>query len=216
MNWTARKITTVSLLSAMAVIVNLFIRFPIIPAVAHFLRYEPKDVLIVIGGFIYGPMVSFIMSFICSILEMLMFGGNILDVLMNMIATCSFACLAAYTYQHRHTKRGATLGLVLGAIAMVLTMTLWNYIVTPIYFHIPRQEVVKLLLPGIIPFNIFKASANTLLTLLIYKSIVGFLRRKQLIKDYNQAKPLNAGMVMLILFCLISLILGILIYLDIL
>ena len=53
-----KKITTVGMLCAMAMIVNVLISFPIVPAVS-FLRYDPKDILIVIGGFIYGPMISF-------------------------------------------------------------------------------------------------------------------------------------------------------------
>ena len=41
-----KKITTVGMLCAMAMIVNVFISFPIVPAVS-FLRYDPKDILIV-------------------------------------------------------------------------------------------------------------------------------------------------------------------------
>ena len=44
-----KKITTVGMLCAMAMIVNVLISFPIVPAVS-FLRYDPKDILIVIGG----------------------------------------------------------------------------------------------------------------------------------------------------------------------
>ena len=95
-----KKITTVGMLCAMAMIVNVLISFPIVPAVS-FLRYDPKDILIVIGGFIYGPMISFLMSFICSVFEIMLKGGNILDVLMNMVSTCSFACMAAFMYKKK-------------------------------------------------------------------------------------------------------------------
>ena len=101
-----KKITTVGMLCAMAMIVNVFISFPIVPAVS-FLRYDPKDILIVIGGFIYGPMTSLLMSFICSIFEIMLKGGNILDVLMNMVSTCSFACMAAFVYKKVHNQKGA-------------------------------------------------------------------------------------------------------------
>lgn len=99
-----KKITTVGMLCAMAMIVNVFISFPIVPAVS-FLRYDPKDILIVIGGFIYGPMTSLLMSFICSIFEIMLKGGNILDVLMNMVSTCSFACMAAFVYKKVHNQK---------------------------------------------------------------------------------------------------------------
>ena len=38
----------------------------VIPNVAGFLSYEPKDAVIVIAGFIYGPMTSFLISVIVS------------------------------------------------------------------------------------------------------------------------------------------------------
>ena len=90
-----KKITTVGMLCAMAIIVNLMIHFPIIPSVS-FLKYDPKDIIIVIGGFIFGPLTTFIMSAITSVLEIMYRGGTILDVLMNMISTCTFALSAAY------------------------------------------------------------------------------------------------------------------------
>ena len=50
MNMTTKKITTLGMLCALAVIVNLLIHFPLIPSV-EFLSYDAKDVIIVIGGF---------------------------------------------------------------------------------------------------------------------------------------------------------------------
>ena len=54
-----KKLTTIAILSAMAMVLNLLIQFPIVPALS-FLSYDPKDIIIVIAGFIYGPMTSFI------------------------------------------------------------------------------------------------------------------------------------------------------------
>ena len=71
-----KKITRVGMLCAMAMIVNVFISFPIVPAVS-FLRYDPKDILIVIGGFIYGPMTSLLMRLISSNIEIKYKGGII-------------------------------------------------------------------------------------------------------------------------------------------
>ena len=79
-----KKLTTIAILSAMAMVLNLLIHFPLVPAVS-FLSYDPKDIIIVIAGFIYGPMTSFIMSVLCSFLEIVFRGGNLLDVLMDEI-----------------------------------------------------------------------------------------------------------------------------------
>ncbi|WP_276890645.1 ECF transporter S component [Dubosiella newyorkensis] len=181
-NSKTKKITVIGLLCAMAMVLNLLISFPIVPAVP-FLKFDPKDIIIVIGGFMYGPMTALIISAITSVLELLFRGGTILDVLMNMIASCTYACTAAFIYKKMHTKQGAMIGLIVGTLFNCVSMVIWNYIVTPIYYGMPREAVVNLLLPGIVPFNLIKCGINSGSTLLIYKPIVTALRHSGLVKE---------------------------------
>lgn len=197
-----KKIASIGVLSAMAMVVALFIRFPIVPAVA-WLQYEPKDVIIVIGGFLYGPMSSFIMSAICSILEIMLKGGTYIDVIMNMISTCAFACPAAYLYKKYHTKNGAIIGLIIGTILSVVCMLIWNYIMTPIYYQMPREAVVALLLPGILPFNLIKCGVNAIITILLYKPLVTILRRTHL-ADKEGATNKYTGIILVVLFIIVT------------
>ena len=182
MRMSTKKITTVGMLCALAVIVNLLIHFPMVPAVS-FLSYDPKDIILVIGGFIYGPLTAFLMSLITSFLEIMYRGGTLLDVLMNVISSCTFACVAAWIYKRNHTRSGAYIGLALGTLCCVLSMLLWNYIVTPIYFGMPREAVVAILLPGILPFNLLKCTMNAGVTLFLYKPIVSLFRRGNLVEQ---------------------------------
>lgn len=209
MNNTTKKVTTVGMLCGMAMVINLLISFPIVPAVS-FLSYDPKDIVIIIGGFIYGPFVSFVMSAICSVLEIMFRGGTILDVLMNMISTCTLACLAAWIYKRNHTKKGAIIGLVAGIFAMTISMVAWNYVVTPIYYGMPKEAVVALMLPGIIPFNLIKAGINAGATLFLYKPVVGALRKSNLVAQGNNATSMTHGMVILGGFVVISMVVVIL------
>ena len=64
---------------------------------------------------------------------------------------------------------------------MITVMLLWNYLVAPVYMGYPREEVVKLLLPAFLPFNLIKSSLNALLTMLLYQPVVHILRRKHLL-----------------------------------
>lgn len=206
MNMTTKKITTLGMLCALAVIVNLLIHFPLIPSV-EFLSYDAKDVIIVIGGFIYGPGSAFIMSVITSLLETMYRGGNLLDVLMNVISTCTFACVAAWIYKRDHTREGAFIGLGAGIVCCVLSMLLWNYIVTPIYFGMPREAVVSILIPGILPFNLLKCGLNTGLTLFLYKPIVGVFRRTSLVEHSSGGDhAITKGTVLIGLFICASVI----------
>jgi riboflavin transporter len=200
-----KKITTIAMLTAMAMVLNLLIQFPIVPAVS-FLSYDPKDIIIVIGGFIYGPFTSFIMSALCSFLEIAFRGGNLLDVLMNMISTCTFACVAAAIYKYNHTKNGAIIGLVSGIICCTLSMTLWNYVVTPYYYNMPRSAVVAMLLPGIIPFNLIKAGLNSAFAMLIYKPVVSALRSAHFVQDSQSKEGLTKDVAIVCAFILVTLI----------
>lgn len=201
----SKKITTIGILCALAMILNLFAFIPLVPTVT-WLTYDPKDIIIVIGGFIYGSATSLIMSGICSVLEIMIKGGTILDVVMNMISTCSFACVAAAIYKHKHTKQGAMIGLIVGVMVTVLNMTIWNYIVTPIYYGMPREAVVALLLPGIIPFNLLKAGLNAGITLLLYKSLVTILRKMNFVETGTQSLQHSHSLVWVGLFMTITIL----------
>lgn len=154
-----------------------------------FLKYDPKDVIITLGGLIWGPLTSCIVSVIVSSIEMMTVSETgILGCIMNIISTCSFACTAAFIYKKRHTLSGALLGLILGSAAMVAIMLLWNYLITPLYMGYPREAVVKLLLPAFLPFNLLKAGLNASITFYLYKPVVIALRKSGFVESQNASK----------------------------
>ena len=60
-----KKITTTAMLCAIAYVVVVVGRIPVV----LFLKYDPKDIIITLGGLIWGPMTSFIVSVIVSLIE---------------------------------------------------------------------------------------------------------------------------------------------------
>ena len=204
MKLTTKKLTTLGMLCALAIIVNLMIHFPIVPAVS-FLSYDPKDVVILIGGFIYGPSSAILMSAIVSVLELMYRGGTFIDVLMNMISTLAFVLPASYLYKNNRSKKSAIYGLVIGIVLNVIVMLVWNYIVTPIYYQMPREAVVALLLPGILPFNLIKSSVNAIITLAIYKPIVSILRKGKFVSQDNEERNISKEIIYVGLFIAVTL-----------
>lgn len=176
-----KKITTTAMLCAAAYVVVVVVgRIPVV----LFLKYDPKDIIITLGGLIWGPMTSFIVSVIVSLIEMVTISENgILGCIMNMISTCSFACTASVIYKKKRTLSGAVTGLVTGSLVMVLVMLLWNYLITPIYMGYPREAVAELLVPAFLPFNLLKAGLNAGFTFLLYKPITTALRKAGYISD---------------------------------
>lgn len=174
-----KKLTTVGMLCAFAYVAVALGRIPIV----LFLKYDPKDVVIVIGGLIFGPLTSLTMALIVSFVEMLTISSTGLwGCVMNVISSASFACTAAFVYKKHRTKRGATAALAAGWGCQIAVMMLWNWLVAPIYMGYPREAVEALLLTAFLPFNLLKGGLNAGITFLIYKPVVTALRRLHLVE----------------------------------
>lgn len=174
-----KKMVLLAMLAAISYLLVSLVRIPVV----LFLKYEPKDVVITIGGFLFGPMASFMVSLVVSLLEMVTVSDTgPIGCVMNLLSTCSFACTAALIYKKKHTLRGAITGLILGSVLMVITMLLWNWLITPWYMGVDRGTVEGMLLPAFLPFNLLKAGLNSALTLSLYKPLVTALRKVHLIE----------------------------------
>lgn len=174
MNSKTKRVTTIGMLCAITYATMVVGRIPII----LFLKYDPSDVIVTLGGFIWGPMTSCIVSVIVATLEMITVSDTgILGCIMNIVQTLSFACTASVIYKKKHTLSGAVIGLASGWLITVVVMLLWNYLVTPLYMGYPREAVVELLLPAFLPFNLLKGGLNASITFLLYKPIVTALRK---------------------------------------
>ena len=171
MKFSAKKITTTAMLAAIAYVIMVFVRIPLIPA-APFLEYDPKDVLFVIIGFLIGPVEALVSIILVCLLEMVTVSDSgPIGLLMNVIASVCFVLPAAFIYSKFKKLPGAIIGLIVGVICMTGSMVLWNYWITPIYMNTPREVVAGTLLPVFVPFNLIKATLNMALTLIIYKPI---------------------------------------------
>ena len=183
---TTKELTTLAMLTAIAYTLVATIRIPIV----LFLKYEPKDVVITIGGFLMGPGAVLISSFVVALIEMFTISDTgIIGCIMNLLSTCSFAFTAAYVYKRRHTMAGAIAGLIVGTVVMVCTMLLWNYLITPLYMTgTSRSDIAGMLVPVFLPFNLLKAGLNSGFILLLYKPVVNGLRRAGLLPNASTQK----------------------------
>ena len=208
MNIKTRKITMIAMLCAITYVVMAVGRVPVI----LFLKYDPSDVIVTLGGLIWGPMTSCIVSVTVAVIEMITVSDTgILGCIMNIVQTLSFACTAAVIYKKRHDLSGAVLGLSAGCIITVIVMLLWNYLVTPLYMGYPREAVAEMLLPVFLPFNLLKGGLNAALTFLLYKPVITALRKSGFVDA--SAKPgrtRHTGMLLMAVLVIITCVLVIL------
>ena len=189
-----RKLVLLAMLTAVAYMVVSLVRIPVV----LFLSYEPKDVVITIGGFLLGPMASFIISLVVALIEMVTISSTgPIGCLMNLLSSTCFACTAAFVYKRRHTLSGAVIGLGIGSVVMVAVMLLWNYLITPLYMGVERESVAALLVPAFLPFNLLKAGFNSALTLGLYKPLVTALRKTGLIENSSGSSSSKTGIYLL-------------------
>ena len=203
-----KKMVSLAMFAAIAYVIVSVIRIPVV----LFLKYEPKDVIITVGGFIFGPMASFIISLVVSLLEMVSISDTgIIGCIMNLLSTCTFACTAAYVYKKWHTINGAVVGLAVGSVLMVGAMLLWNWLITPLYMGTDRATIASMLIPFFLPFNLLKAGLNSALTLSLYKPLVGALRKVGLVETHGE-KSSKAGLYIFAGILLITCILLLLVF----
>ena len=96
-------------------------------------------------------------------------------------------------------------------------MTLWNYLIAPIYMGYPREAIVELLIPAFLPFNLIKGGLNAAITMLLYKPAVTALRRSNLIESKRDSDKMriNIGVLLVALLMIITCVLLILSFNDI-
>lgn len=185
MKMSVKKLVLLAMLAAVSYMIVALVRVPVV----LFLKYEPKDVVITIGGFLLGPLASFVVSAVVSLLEMVTVSETgPIGCLMNLLSTCAFSCTAAFIYKHKRTLGGAVAGLAVGSMLMVAVMLLWNWLVTPLYMGVERYVVESLLLPAFLPFNLLKAGLNSAFVLFLYKPLVTALRKTGLVEG-SPGKP---------------------------
>lgn len=167
-----KKLTLLGMLTAAAYLVMLLVKIPV-----GFLSLEPKDAVLAVTGFMFGPAEALAVTALVAFIEMCTVSGTgIIGLAMNLLSSGFFACTAAAVYKKRRTLKGAVTGLVLGTLVMAAMMVLWNYIITPLYMKVPRAEVAGMLMTLFLPFNLLKGALNSAVCVLVYKPLSKMLR----------------------------------------
>ena len=90
-----RRLTAMAMLTALSYITVVLIRIPVV----LFLNYEPKDVFLTIGGFLFGPIAGLCMSIAVALVEMVTISSTgPIGMLMNCVSSCLFELLLYLDY----------------------------------------------------------------------------------------------------------------------
>lgn len=204
-----KTLVSLAMLTAIAYVVMCLSK--LLPQVMNFLQFDLKDTIICIGGFIFGPLAAALVSIVVALIEMFTVSDTgIIGFIMNVLATCSLCCTASFIYKKKHTMFGAVIGLAVGTVVLTAVMTLWNFLITPLYMpFVTRDQIVTMLVPIFIPFNAIKGGMNMAAVLLLYKPVVGALRKAHLVESSSSGKKgsFNLGFLLFALALLATFVL---------
>jgi riboflavin transporter FmnP len=166
--WSTKQLVTMALMGAIAILLS-FVEFPIMPA-ASFLKLDIALVPAAVVGFAYGAGPGVLVGIVYAVAHAAI-DGNWVGGLMNIIVAIAFITPASAIYKHNRTLKGAIIGMVVSAVLMVVAAIIANLVIDPIFYGIPFDAVMGLIVPAILPFNIIKAVVISILTAVVYKSI---------------------------------------------
>ncbi|RGL79261.1 ECF transporter S component [Bifidobacterium pseudocatenulatum] len=170
--WSTKRIAMYALFVALSMAVS-FVEFPIVPGV-EWLKYDPSGIVSLVAGFAYGPAAAVIVSVLGFLPHLF---TNPWGTLMAVLVALALSVPAALIYRRNKTRKGAVIGIIVGAIAALAVAIVGNVIVTPFYAHMTTAQVVALIVPALLPFNVLKFTIHGVVTFLIYKPISNLLNR---------------------------------------
>ena len=160
--WSTKRIAMYALFVALSMAVS-FIEFPIIPGV-QWLKYDPSG----------GPAAAVIVSVLGFVPHLF---TNPWGTLMAVLVALALSVPASLIYKKNKTRKGALIGIIVGAVVALAVAIVGNIIVTPFYAHMTTAQVVALIVPALLPFNALKFTIHGVVTFLIYKPISNLLNR---------------------------------------
>lgn len=169
-----KRLTVLAMFAAISILLVYCIHFPLFPA-TPFLEYDPADIPILLGTLLYGPLPGLALTFVVSVIQGLTVSAQsgVIGIIMHFVATGSFVLVTGFLCRKNRSRGRVILSLLAGVLVMTAVMSLWNLILTPIFMKAPREMVLELMLPAILPFNFIKAGVNGLIAYLLFRSLQG-------------------------------------------
>lgn len=141
--------------------------------VSGFLEIELSDLPALIIALAYGPLAGVLVEFIKNLLHCLMTSTGFVGEFSNFVVNGTMCFVAGMIYKHNRTFRGALWALLAGTLVMSFVGIFSNlFIMLPLYMKdVPFAAKLKLTLGTILPFNLVKGAAISVITVLVYKKI---------------------------------------------
>ncbi len=189
-----RTMVQIGMLGAISVILMMF-EIPLWFAPA-FYKMDLSEIPVLIGSFAMGPVAGAAIELVKVLLHLLFKGSSTAGVgdFANFLVGCAFVVPAGWIYQRKKTKKHAIIGMVVGAVLMIVAGCFLNaFVLLPVYgkaFGMPMEALIGMgtavnpaitnlatfAILAVAPFNLLKAIIVSIFTMLLYKYISPILK----------------------------------------
>ena len=174
--FTAKKIATLGVAIALSYLTTL-LSFPLFPGTpAFFLELDFSFAIMLLTGYILGPISALIIVVITNLLGMIGSTGGITGAVANTVTAIVFVVIPTLVYKKQKGLKWVIIVLAICVLAQALIALPMNRYVTFYIFQIENpadffgQTWVYILI-----FNLIKGVANSIITILLYKRLKNLL-----------------------------------------
>lgn len=168
----ANFVVKVGVFSAMAFVLQLIGSLMNI-TIAGFLEVEISDLPAIIISLALGPVAGVAVELIKNLLHCMVTSTGFVGELANFVVNGTFVFACGVLYKFNKTKKGAIISLGVSTLIMGVASIFSNlFIMLPLYMaSAPFSTKMNLTLYTILPFNLVRGAALSLITIFIYKRL---------------------------------------------
>lgn len=187
-----KEMTLIAIMGGLGAILMVVFHTPI-PFMPPFMDFDLAAIPELIGGFALGPVAAIGIILVKILLKFVLMGTSSMFTgeIQNFLLSCAYVLPAVIIYHRKKSKKSALLGMIVGTIVCSITAVFTNlYIIIPFYASLGNMTVqsivdmcaavnplmkdtLTLAIFGIVPFNLIKGAASSLVTYILYKRLSG-------------------------------------------
>ena len=161
-----------------------------------FYKMDLSEVPVLIGSFAMGPAAGALIELVKIVLHLLFKGTTTAGVgdFANFLIGCALIVPAGIIYGRKKSRKSAVIGMAVGGIFMIIAGCFLNaFVLLPVYgkaFGMPMEALIGMgtavnpaitnlagfAILAVAPFNLLKAAAVSVITMLLYKHISPILK----------------------------------------
>ena len=189
-----KRTAFVGLMGAVSAVLMLF-RFPL-PFLPPFISFDLSGVMEIMAGYMFGPVAAFMVIIVKILLQLVMQGSLSFGTgeLQGLILSSAYVMPAIAVYHWNKSKKSAVFGMILSTVIVSVTAVFTNlYLIIPFYARMANmtmgdivamctavnpimKDVMSMAVLGILPANLIKYGATSVVTFFVYKRLSKVVR----------------------------------------